>query len=67
MELQGYRTYISIIIAVLPTVVGMFGFQLADGALDQIASLLGDLITIGGAIAAFYFRAKAEVPGFLVK
>lgn len=65
--LSGYRTYLGIIIAVAPSVAGLFGFDLSPQFGEEVSSLVAEGVTLLGGILAFYGRAKATVPGLLVK
>ncbi len=64
---NGYRTYISIIVALVPTFAGFFGFHVTEAFAGQFSAQADSFIELAGLIAAAYFRAKAEAPGWLVK
>lgn len=65
--MDGYKTYIGILIAVAPTVAGWFGFSLTPAFGEQVGSLIMDGITLAGAAFAFYGRLVAVVPGWFAK
>jgi len=65
--LQGYKTYLGILITVLPTVAGLFGFTLSPLFGEQLTGLLAEIIPILGAALAVYGRAKAQIPGWAAR
>lgn len=61
--LDGKKTYIGLIVAALPTVAGLFGFDVADGGASELGALLTEfvvdaeaLFTTGGLLFAAWGR-----------
>lgn len=67
MNLSGYRTYIGLIVAAVPTIAGIFGFDTAANFTPEVTELFEQLLTLIGLGIAFYGRAKATVPGWFAK
>ena len=65
--MQGYRTILSAVIAAIPALAGLLGFEVAPGFTEEATQTALEIITIAGAIAAVYYRLKATAPGWLVK
>lgn len=65
--LDGYKTYLGIIVAVAPTIASMFGYTLAPEFGEQFTAIAFDIITLGGAAWAIYGRLKAQTPGWLAR
>lgn len=65
--LSGSRTIISAVIAAIPSVANLFGFEAAPGFTEQATEIVMSVVTIGGALAAIIFRLKAEAPGWFAK
>ena len=42
---NGKKTYIGILVAALPTIAGLFGFDVAAGGASEIGALLTEFIT----------------------
>lgn len=63
--MNGYRTYIGLIVALVPTVAHMFGYTVTPEFTEQFPDLADQLVQLVGLAFAFYGRAKATVPGFL--
>lgn len=63
--LEGYRTYLSLVLAMAPQVAKLFGYDLSHSFGQESSDLLNELVTVLGGLMAFYFRAKATVPGWL--
>jgi len=65
--LTGKKTYIGIIIAVVPTLAGFFGYTISVGEIAEAGTLLAALadnlealIATGGALFAWYGRAVTK-------
>jgi hypothetical protein len=65
--MNGYRTIVSAVIAALPALANLLGFEVAPGFSEEATEAVMDVITVGGTIAAIYFRLKATVPGWFAK
>lgn len=65
--MNGYKTYIGIVIALIPTVVSLFGYSVSSDFSTQANVLSDDLITLLGLAIAFYGRSVASLPGLFVK
>ena len=65
--MDGFKTYIGIIVAVAPSVANLFGFTLAPTFGEEFTHLAAELITLAGAVFAFYGRAKAVTPGWIAR
>ena len=64
---RGYKTYLGIAIAIMPTVAGLFGFNVDPSFAEEIPVLSAEFFQIVGSALAFYGRAAAQSPGWLVK
>ena len=65
--LNGYKTYLGLIVAAAPNIASLFGYDTAPGFSEQATALAVELMTILGLAVAAYGRAKAEVPGWFSK
>lgn len=65
--LNGYRTYTGLLVALVPTLANLFGYDVSTTFSEDFGKILEDFLTLVGLAMAFYGRAVAEVPGFLVK
>jgi hypothetical protein len=61
--LQGKKTYLGILVAALPTIAGLFGYNVSVEGSTELVDLLGsaiveleELITAGGLLFAAYGR-----------
>lgn len=64
---SGYRTFIGLAIAAVPTFAGLFGFDVAPGFTEQATEAVTEFVTMVGLAVAFYGRLKAQAPGWLIK
>jgi len=53
------RTFYGIVIAVLGTAMGYFGYDMNEAMQGEMGDIVSRLVTIGGAIFAIYGRFKA--------
>lgn len=67
MNLTGYRTIIASVIAAIPALANVLGFETAPGFTEEATEIVLGIITLGGAAAAIYFRLKATLPGWFAK
>jgi len=65
---SGKKTYLGILIAALPTLVGFLGFNVTVEGATELGALLGnvivefeELIVVGGALFAAYGRRVTKV------
>lgn len=65
--MNGYKTYIGILVAAVPTIAHLFGYEVTESFAGQFTSLADLLVQIVGLCFAAYGRAVAESPGWLVK
>lgn len=65
--MSGYKTYLGILIALAPTIAHLFGYQLAPEFSTKVPEFADTVVQILGLILAAYGRAKAEIPGLLVR
>lgn len=65
--LTGYKTYIGLLVALIPTIASLFGFEVSGTFSDEFTKLAEDAVTILGLGLAFYGRAKANSPGWFSK
>ena len=66
-KLKGYKTYLGIFIALMPTLANLFGFEVSPSFAQQLPILSAEFFQIIGSALAFYGRAAAQSPGWLVK
>lgn len=62
---EGKKTYVGLIVAVLPFILKWFGIEITDSA--ALESLVSESITVGGVALAAYGRAVATAPGVFAK
>ncbi len=62
---EGSNTYAGLIVAIVPTILSVFGIHIVQQ--DQFNALLMDLISLIGTGYAFYGRARATTPGMFSK
>lgn len=65
--MNGYKTYLGILIALAPTIAHLFGYQLSSDFAVKVPELADTVVQIIGLALAAYGRAKAEIPGLLVR
>lgn len=65
--LNGYKTYVGLIITAAPLVAHLFGYQLTESFAGQFAGLADAIFSLIGTAIATYGRAKTEVPGWLAR
>lgn len=58
----GSKTIWGLVIAAVPTVAKLFGFELAGDFTAQLSALIDQLVTLGGLAFAAYGRAVALRP-----
>ena len=65
--LEGKKTYTGILLAVAPTIAGLFGYDISTAAVAEAGTLLdalivnaNEIITTGGALLAWYGRAVTK-------
>lgn len=66
-SLSGSRTYIGLLIALIPTVANLVGYEVSATFSEDFTALAEDLIALVGIAIAFYGRAVATTQGLLVK
>lgn len=64
---QGRKTYIGIAVVALPTIASLFGYDVTASFEQQFPLLSEEFFVLLGAAIAFYGRAAAQTPGWLVK
>jgi hypothetical protein len=62
--LNGYKTYVGLIIAAIPNVAHLFGYETLPGFSEQAAEVVDSFITVTGLVVALYGRLVAQVPGW---
>lgn len=67
MNLSGSKTLIGILIAAIPNVAQLFGYEVAAGFSDEASQAVNEIITIIGLAFATYGRLVAQAPGWLAK
>ena len=67
MNLSGTKTYIGILVALIPTVASLMGYDTSVSFDQDATKLFEDGLTLLGLILAFYGRAVAVVPGLFAK
>ena len=65
--MNGFKTYIGLIIAAVPTVANLLGYDVSASFPKEAETSLVDLITLVGLAFAFYGRSVAQVPGWFSK
>jgi len=65
--IQGYRTFIGILISAVPTLATFLGFDTAPNFVGDATEIAGAIVTLIGAGVAIYGRLKAETPGWFAK
>ncbi len=65
--MNGYKTYVGLVIALAPTVAHVFGHTLTPAFSQQLPDLLDTGIQLAGLLLAFYGRLVAAVPGWFAK
>ena len=64
---EGYRTYIGLIVALVPTLANLFGYHATPAFSAQFPELADQFLQLLGLAVAFYGRAVSTSPGFLAK
>ena len=62
--MNGAKTYLGLLIAALPTVANLLGYDVSANFSAEAEEVLTDLITLVGLAFAFYARSVATVPGW---
>lgn len=62
---NGSNTYAGLIVVLIGLIANAFGFHIASS--ENLSKLIFDLLEIAGTAYAWYGRARASTPGFLVK
>ena len=65
--MAGYKTYLGLIVALLPTMASLIGYDVVPSFSDDFPKLAEEAVTIIGLCIAFYGRAVATVPGWFAK
>ncbi len=65
--MNGYKTYIGILVALIPTVANLLGYDVSDSFSGEFEKSAEDVVTIVGLVLAFYGRAVATAPGWFAK
>lgn len=65
--MSGKKTYVGILIVLIPVISKMFGYDVSEAFPVDFASLAEEAVILVGAALAFYGRAKAKTPGMFVK
>lgn len=65
--LNGFKTYLGIIVALAPTVAHLFGGHVTPAFTSQFADTADSLIQLGGMCFAMYGRLVATAPGWFAK
>ena len=65
--INGYRTYIGILVALVPTVASLFGYDVSPQLSEQATGLIEDGVTLAGLLIAFYGRLVATAPGWFAR
>lgn len=65
--LTGYKTIIGALIAAVPAVANLLGFDVAPGFSEQANQAITDILALIGGAIAIYGRLAAQTPGWLVK
>lgn len=67
MNLSGYKTFLGIAIAAVPTVAQILGFETSPGFAQDATELVEQLLQIAGLALALYGRLTASSPGWFAK
>jgi hypothetical protein len=65
--MEGYRTYIGILVTVAPLALSLFGFTPTPAFNEQFPEAVMGIISLIGAAFATYGRLKAQTAGWLVE
>lgn len=65
--MTGYKTILGALIAAVPTLAALFGFDVAPGFSEEANAAVTDILTLIGAAIAIYGRLVAQTPGWLIK
>ena len=65
--LNGSKTYIGLIVALLPTVAHLFGYEVTAAFSTEFSEVADQLMQLVGLGIAFYGRAAATAPGWIAK
>ncbi len=65
--LSGYKTYIGLLVAAVPTVASLFGYDTSPSFQDDFTHAAEDIVTVAGLIIALYGRLYATAPGWFAK
>lgn len=65
--LSGYKTLIGAVIAALPSVATLFGFETSPDFTGQATEIAGAIVTLVGTAFAVYGRLVAQAPGWFSK
>ena len=65
--MNGYKTLIGAIIAAVPTIATLVGFETSPDFEGDATELVAGIITLAGAAFAIYGRLVATAPGWFSK
>lgn len=65
--MKGYKTYLGLLVAAVPTLAGLFGFDVLPTFSEQFVETAERIITVVGLGIAAYGRLVAVVPGWFAK
>jgi hypothetical protein len=65
--LSGFKTIIGALIAAMPALAGLFGYDVAPRFGEEATELIEDSIVLAGTIIAIYGRLVAQAPGWFAK
>ncbi len=65
--MSGKKTYIGIVIAMVPVIAGLFGYDVNSGWSEEATLAMDEIIVLVGGLIAAYGRTKAVVSGGFVK
>lgn len=65
--MNGFKTYVGIVIALAPTVAHLFGYTLTPSFTEQFPETVDTIVQLLGLAFATYGRLVATAPGWLSK
>ena len=64
---SGYKTIIGAVIAAIPSIATLFGFETSPDFTGQATEIAGAIVTLLGTVLAIYGRVVAVAPGWFAK